>query len=238
MSGPATGARATSRRPRASPCVHGLGLDALGLGLTGCAVLSSVIASRLGYRPAAFDVEVERGVELTTADGMRLVSDIFRPRTPERTPTILVRIPLDRTLDSSHVDRHPNTGGPASFCRSSPDERYGKAMGGSPGQTTWATMAPMILRRSLTVLVVLVLATLGPLASASPPDPSWIGGFYDAADGDDAILAVTGMDSPPLTPIVAVESHAVRLGDVAPTAARVERAFALAAPAVRAPPSA
>jgi len=97
---------------------------------------------------------------------------------------------------------------------------------------------PVIARRSLTALLVLVLATLGPLASASPPDPSWIGGFYDAADGDDAILAVTGMDSPPPMPVVAVESHAVRLGHVAPMAARTERTIALAAPAVRAPPSA
>ena len=99
-------------------------------------------------------------------------------------------------------------------------------------------MAPMIPRLPLTALLVLVLSTLGPLASASPPDPGWIGGFYDAADGDDVILAVTGMDSPPLTPIVGVESHAVRLGPVAPAAAPAERAVALAAPAVRAPPSA
>ena len=99
-------------------------------------------------------------------------------------------------------------------------------------------MTPMILRISLTALLVLILATLGPLASPSPPDPTWIGGFYDAADGDDAILAVTGMDSPPLTPVVCVESHVVRLGPVAPTDAPAERDVALAAPAVRAPPSA
>jgi hypothetical protein len=96
----------------------------------------------------------------------------------------------------------------------------------------------MTPRLALTTLLVLVLATLGPLASASPPDPSWIGGYYDAADGDDAILAVTGMDSPMLTPVVGVEPHAVRLGRVAPPAAPAERVFALVAPAVRAPPSA
>ena len=99
-------------------------------------------------------------------------------------------------------------------------------------------MAPMIPRLPVTALLVLVLATLGPLASASPPDPGWIGGFYDGADGDDAILAVTGMDSPPLTPVVDVESHAVSLGHVAPMATQAERPFALAAPPVRAPPSA
>jgi hypothetical protein len=99
-------------------------------------------------------------------------------------------------------------------------------------------MAPMIPRVPVTALVVLVLATLGPLASASPPDPSWIGGFYDAADGDDAILAVTGMDSPPLTPVVDVEARTITLGPVASAAIPAERARALAAPAVRAPPSA
>ena len=99
-------------------------------------------------------------------------------------------------------------------------------------------MAPMIPRLPLTALLVLVLSTLGPLASASPPDPGWIGGFYDAADGDDVILAVTGMDSPPLTPIVAFETHPVPLGHVAFPARPAERAFALAVPAVRAPPSA
>lgn len=67
MSGPTTGAHATPRRPHADPRVHALGLLALALGLMGCAVLSSVIASRLGYRAAEFDVEAERGVELTTA---------------------------------------------------------------------------------------------------------------------------------------------------------------------------
>jgi len=89
----------------------------------------------------------------------------------------------------------------------------------------------MIPRLPLTALLVLVLSTLGPLASASPPDPGWIGGFYDGADGDDVVLAVTGMDSPPLTPVVA-------LGHVALPARPATRACALAAPAVRAPPSA
>jgi len=99
-------------------------------------------------------------------------------------------------------------------------------------------MAPMIPRRPLTALLVLVLSTLGPLASASPPDPGWIGGFYDAADGDDVVLAVTGMDSPPLAPVIAVEAYSVPLGRVAPPARQAQRAFALAACAGRAPPSA
>ena len=100
-----------------------------------------------------------------------------------------------------------------------------------------ATIAPMILRLSVTAL--LVLTALGPLASASPPDPWWIGGFYDAADYDDVVVAVTGMDqAPPLAPVVAAEPHAIRLGAVAPPARLAVRVFALTAPAVRAPPPA
>ena len=102
-----------------------------------------------------------------------------------------------------------------------------------------ATIAPMILRLSVTALLLLVLTALGPLASASPPDPWWIGGFYDAADYDEVVVAVTGMDqAPPLAPVVAAEPHAIRLGAVAPPARLAVRVFALTAPAVRAPPPA
>ena len=38
---------------------------------------------------------------------------------------------------------------------------------------------------------VFVLLALVPLAHASPPDPLWLAGIYDAADADDAIQAVT-----------------------------------------------
>src|SRR5262249_57889866 len=51
---------ASPTRNAARARVHTLGLLALALGLTGCAVLSSVIAARLGYRPADFDVEIEQ----------------------------------------------------------------------------------------------------------------------------------------------------------------------------------
>ena len=104
---------------------------------------------------------------------------------------------------------------------------------------TWATIAPVIPRFPVTAFLVVALSTLGPLAHARPPDPTWIGGFYDAADGDDAILAVTAMESaPPLIPVVDVEPHAIGLGRVGPFTGQTECSFALAAPAVRAPPSA
>jgi hypothetical protein len=40
------------------------------------------------------------------------------------------------------------------------------------------------------VLVVALLA-LTPLAQARPPDPTWLGGFYDDADYDDVVLLIT-----------------------------------------------
>ncbi len=98
-------------------------------------------------------------------------------------------------------------------------------------------MAPMILRLPVTAHLVLVLSALGPLASASPPDPGWIGGFYDAADYDDVVLAVTGMDpAPPLTPIADVEPHTIGLGSVTLLTRQAWHPLVLPAPAVRAPP--
>jgi hypothetical protein len=38
--------------------------------------------------------------------------------------------------------------------------------------------------------IVLVLILLPLLAFASPPDPSWVAGFYDGADGDDLVSLV------------------------------------------------
>ena len=99
-------------------------------------------------------------------------------------------------------------------------------------------MTPMIPRSPVVALLVLVLSAVGALAHASPPDPSWIGGLYDAADGDDAVLAVTGLDqAPPLPALREVATHTVHLGAVVVVARPAFRAFAPAVPAVRAPPS-
>ena len=42
----------------------------------------------------------------------------------------------------------------------------------------------------VTNLLFVLLAPV-PLAHASPPDPAWIEGLYDAADGDDAVSLLT-----------------------------------------------
>ena len=61
-------------------------------------------------------------------------------------------------------------------------------------------------RRSFLVLLLLVpLVWLTPLAYASPPDQTWIGGFYDDADYDDVVLLAMSL--------------ALVLGDLAPAPA-------------------
>jgi hypothetical protein len=40
------------------------------------------------------------------------------------------------------------------------------------------------------VLVAMVLALIPFFAAASPPDPTWIGGIYDAADGDEIVTLI------------------------------------------------
>jgi hypothetical protein len=45
-----------------------------------------------------------------------------------------------------------------------------------------------IMATPLPILLTLIL--LPPIAFASPPDPSWIAGFYDGADGDDVVNLV------------------------------------------------
>ena len=38
--------------------------------------------------------------------------------------------------------------------------------------------------------IILALVLLPSLAFASPPDPSWVAGFYDGADGDDVVSLI------------------------------------------------
>ena len=52
----------------------------------------------------------------------------------------------------------------------------------------------------LSVLVVLTVATLTPLAYATPPDQTWIAGLYDNADYDDVVALVTSTASVENTP--------------------------------------
>jgi hypothetical protein len=48
-----------------------------------------------------------------------------------------------------------------------------------------------VMRSPVAIVLLLALISLAPLALASPPDPIWIQGVFDAGDGDDAIIAAT-----------------------------------------------
>jgi uncharacterized protein len=61
-------------------------------------VVGHFVLPKAGVRDAQYGVEVQEGVELKTADGVALVSDIYRPRLSGKTPTILVRIPFSSTF--------------------------------------------------------------------------------------------------------------------------------------------
>jgi hypothetical protein len=48
-----------------------------------------------------------------------------------------------------------------------------------------------LYRLVATVILVTAVLCLGPAALGSPPDPTWIAGFYDNADFDDVVLLIT-----------------------------------------------
>jgi len=45
--------------------------------------------------------------------------------------------------------------------------------------------------RTLLLALMLVLSALTALAYASPPDPTWVSGFFDDGDNDDAVFLIT-----------------------------------------------
>jgi hypothetical protein len=53
-----------------------------------------------------------------------------------------------------------------------------------------ATTAITARRRSCVLPVALALVLLPAIAPASPPDPSWVVGIYDGADGDDVVTLI------------------------------------------------
>ncbi len=76
----------------------------VGLGVTLWAsyqLAPSILAHELRLRRAQFAVRVQSHVAMMTADGTRLVAEIYHPQHTFRTPTILVRIPLSKTFRNS-----------------------------------------------------------------------------------------------------------------------------------------
>src|SRR5262249_6557487 len=84
-----------------------------------------------------------------------------------------------------------------------------------------------------------VLLALVPLANASPPDPTWLAVFYDAADFDEAVVAVVST----CAVVNGIVLPSVKLADVpARTPWPRDTVLGPAAPlptfSIRAPPSA
>jgi len=93
--------------------------------------------------------------------------------------------------------------------------------------------------RGLLIWVIFAVSALLPgLAHASPPDPSWISGVYDDADGDDVILLLTsgtgGLAAIPPTELRPPSVLAAGLSGSAQSASLAPSASALHS---RAPPS-
>jgi len=58
----------------------------------------------------------------------------------------------------------------------------------------------LLARRVFALLIAAVLAGLPTVAFADPPDPTWIAGYWDDDDFDDAVIAVTAasaVEAPP-----------------------------------------
>ncbi len=52
----------------------------------------------------------------------------------------------------------------------------------------------MGVANALLFVLLACIVSLTPLAHASPPDPTWIPGFYDAADYDDVVSLVANSE--------------------------------------------
>ncbi len=71
--------------------------------VSGCASSVDFVANKLflpndGIREASHAVWTERRVGFSTSDGVQLLADIHQQQDLEKTPTILVRIPLTNTF--------------------------------------------------------------------------------------------------------------------------------------------
>jgi hypothetical protein len=65
-----------------------------------------------------------------------------------------------------------------------------------------------IMDRAIVAIVLVAVAlTLTPLAYASPPDPTWIAGFWDDADFDDVVIAA--MSATAIPPLLQMDQRPV-----------------------------
>jgi hypothetical protein len=77
----------------------------------------------------------------------------------------------------------------------------------------------MAFGRALVLLLLVCLVSLSPLAYASPPDPTWMDGFFDDLDFDDVVVSISwaawAVEADPLPSLapVPVSVHRVQPGE-------------------------
>ncbi len=73
-------------------------LALLGPLLASCqSIVGSLILPKEDIRDGEYRVLQDQDAVMTTSDGVKLVANVYRPDTPEKSPTILVRIPFTQT---------------------------------------------------------------------------------------------------------------------------------------------
>lgn len=94
------------------------------------------------------------------------------------------------------------------------------------------------MQRLLVVLLLLAPAALPGLAHASPPDPTWIPGIYDDADGDDIVsLIASGTGHLPPAAPTDLPFIARLVARLTPTLERMPLGLWASAASPRAPPA-
>ena len=85
-------------------------------------------------------------------------------------------------------------------------------------------------------MLVGVFVCLQAFAYASPPDPTWIGGFWDNDDYDDAIVYLTSFGAAETAPIGALQPHGTPVWIVLPDDERVDPSVPVLPHPPRGPP--
>ena len=94
------------------------------------------------------------------------------------------------------------------------------------------------MQRLLVVLLLLAPVALPGLAHASPPDPTWIPGIYDDADGDDIVsLIASGTGHLPPAAPTDLPFLARLVARLTPTLERMPLGLWASAASPRAPPA-
>jgi hypothetical protein len=112
--------------------------------------------------------------------------------------------------------------------------RIGQRRARTPDKGAGVPALPRVLR---VALILILPAMLPALAYASPTDPSWIPGIYDAADYDDVVVLVTSGTGHAAPTVEAVRPGAPSPEGLPELAERVTPALSPSPVHPRAPPA-